>query len=102
MIEEPFAIDEDVFTVNGVWTTATLYVLGGTKAKYQVTAGWKNFMKIVQIANPTTDISDSEHLDENENINEVYDLGGRRMPMLVKGINVVRQSDGRIKKVVRK
>ena len=53
IIKEPMAIDLSVFqtysTVGGKkFTTATLYVPKGTKSKYQNTAGWKNFSKIVE------------------------------------------------------
>lgn len=50
LITEPFAIKDNVFSTNGVFTTATLYVPKGTKAKYEVTDGWKNFSpNIVEI-----------------------------------------------------
>lgn len=55
LIEEPFAIADDVFEAVGVnysiYTTATLIVPIGTKAKYQATDGWKNFTNIVESSN---------------------------------------------------
>ena len=52
LIEMPFAIEIDVFQydVNNEtkFTSATLYVPAGTKAKYQATDGWKNFTNIVE------------------------------------------------------
>ena len=50
MIEQPFAIDFDVFGTDDdrdVFTTATLYVPEGTKELYKATNGWKNFKKIL-------------------------------------------------------
>ena len=46
LIEEPSSIDNDVFST---FTTATLYVPNGTKAKYQATDGWKQFTNIVEM-----------------------------------------------------
>ena len=52
MIEQPFAI-EDVFMYydNGIkkFTSATLYVPRGTKAKYEATDGWKEFTTIIEM-----------------------------------------------------
>ena len=64
-------------------------------------------IEIQQIQGPATDISDAKRLnDKGEMINdksvgEVYDLSGRRMTKAAKGLNVVRQSDGRVKKVLK-
>lgn len=53
MIMQPFAIADNVFQryINNVlqFTTATLYVPYGTKAKYEATDGWKNFTNIVEM-----------------------------------------------------
>ena len=46
-IKEPFAIDSSVFTDN-TKNGGTLYVPAGTKAKYEATAGWKEFKNIVE------------------------------------------------------
>ena len=52
LIEQPFAIDPSVFQYKNNYstefTTATLYVPAGTKAKYQATDGWNNFTNIVE------------------------------------------------------
>ena len=59
LIEEPFAIPANAFQLNnGSFTTATLYVPTGTKAKYQATAGWKNFARIVEEQDETTATKD--------------------------------------------
>lgn len=53
-IENPFVILNDVFenydekTNGSTFTTATLYVPVGTKAKYEATMGWKNFKTIIE------------------------------------------------------
>lgn len=53
-IENPFVILNDVFenydekTNGSTFTTATLYVPVGTKAKYEAAQGWKNFKTIIE------------------------------------------------------
>ena len=53
-IEEPFEILNDVFenyagkANDATFTTATLYVPVGTKAKYEAAQGWKNFKTIIE------------------------------------------------------
>ena len=55
MIKEPFAVDSSSFmyydedTEQRVFTSATLYVPAGTKAKYEATDGWKEFKNIVEM-----------------------------------------------------
>ena len=48
LITEPFEIDEDVFD-SPVYASATLNVPKGTKSKYEATATWNLFQKIVEI-----------------------------------------------------
>lgn len=50
-IEEPFAINNNVFTT---YETTTLYVPYGTAALYRQTDGWKNFQSIVEMDPPMT------------------------------------------------
>ena len=57
LIEDQFAINDNVFqyvyyTTNTLsFTSANLYVPLGTKSKYQVTDGWKNFANIIEMEN---------------------------------------------------
>jgi len=54
-VEKPFDIDNNVFeryndeTNQTSFTSATLYVPKGCKARYEATEGWKNFTHIVEI-----------------------------------------------------
>jgi len=72
-IEEPFAIDDNLFNYY-YWgehsSSATLYVPRGTKAKYQATDGWKNFTTIIE-----TDFNDQPQGDVNgDNVVDVADI----------------------------
>ena len=61
----PVTIEDNVFHMTEIWsedltesttsdfTSATLYVPKGSKAKYQAADGWKNFQNIVEIDVPT-------------------------------------------------
>ncbi len=54
-IEEPFDLDESVFTgsesaVNRVYDNAILYVPVGCRVNYMTTIGWNKFKKIVEVA----------------------------------------------------
>jgi len=50
-IENPFTIDENVFTSNDkdIYATALLIVPVGKKSTYQATDGWKKFTNIVEV-----------------------------------------------------
>ncbi|MBO7141221.1 MAG: leucine-rich repeat protein [Prevotella sp.] len=48
LITDPFEINENVFSNNGSFTTATLYVPRGTKEKYEATSAWNKFQTIVE------------------------------------------------------
>mgnify|MGYP002622756313 CR=1 FL=1 len=62
-IEMPFAINDNTFS-DVTYHTATLTVPNGTKALYQATAGWKNFVQIEEM--PQT-ISSSGNADDSDN-----------------------------------
>ena len=74
----------------------TLYVPKGTKDIYIRYDGWRDFYNIVEF--DPAGINEVK-LDDNENAS-VYGLHGRRLRQPQKGINIIRQSDKTIKKVV--
>ncbi|MBO4613288.1 MAG: leucine-rich repeat domain-containing protein [Bacteroidaceae bacterium] len=57
-IREPFEVEENVFYYYNttekkyMFPNATLYVVKGTKAKYQATAAWNNFPTIEEVDDP--------------------------------------------------
>ena len=56
---------------------------------------------VERTSDTTTDISDTERMNDSRNATPVvvYDLNGRRLNTLTKGLNIVRMNDGRVKKV---
>lgn len=100
MIEEPFSIWDETF--EGAYESATLYVPKGTKAKYETTDGWKLFNRIVELdadGNIPTEI-DEMPAETNATAKECYNMNGQRIGSEHQGLNIVRMSDGSVKKVM--
>lgn len=98
LIENPFLLKESVFTSNNsiVYSQATLYVPQGKKEVYAQTDGWKKFLNIKEI-----DPSGIGTVSRNgATPKEYYSLGGERMNGQQKGLNIIRMSDGTVRKVL--
>lgn len=88
------ALEEDVFMECDL-SKASLIVADGLKADYEVAAQWKEFGKIDEFT--STGI---EAIDNVSGIKAIYDINGARHNNFVKGVNIVKMNDGRIKKVI--
>ncbi|MDY6229309.1 MAG: leucine-rich repeat domain-containing protein, partial [Prevotella sp.] len=101
LIEEPFEINENTF-YNWVkdheeFTTATLYVPTGTKAKYESTPAWNKFANIVEgIENAVKSVETDAKAEETER----YNVSGQRISSPQKGLNIVKMSDGTTRKIM--
>ena len=92
-IENPFEISKGVFGEYGIdagwidFTSATLYVPVGTKAKYEETPVWNLFQNIVEM-DPT---SIEETLQETfcASTPIIYSISGQKLATLKKGINII-------------
>ena len=75
----------------------TLYVPQGTRQRYSGTEVWQDFGEIKEY-----DISGIDKVDNHSKAKEVsrYSLDGQLLSAPVKGLNIVRYSDGSIKKDV--
>lgn len=78
-------------------SNCTLYVPQGTRQRYSGTEVWRDFGEIKEY-----DISGVDKVDNHSEAKEAsrYSLDGQRLSVPVKGLNIVRYSDGSIKKVV--
>lgn len=94
-IEDPQDINENTFH-NDLYNNATLSVPVGTISKYKVRTGWKNFFWIEESA--STKINDIKNGQVNEDMR--YNLSGEMLKQPQQGINIVRMSDGKTKKIV--
>ena len=74
-----------------------LYVPKGCIAVYQQAYGWKNFLNIRDDA-PTGIQSVNNDIDTK--ISHIYNLNGKTQPVLQRGINIVRTTNGKTKKIL--
>jgi hypothetical protein len=90
----PLDITDETFD-NTTYFNATLYVPTGSSQLYKQAAGWKNFFDIKEKdfpSNISTVITQSKKT--------VNDLTGHILYSPTKGVNIIRKSDGKTKKVI--
>lgn len=86
-IETPFAISDDVFySWWNLYDSATLYC--PDPEAYSTTGGWENFTDIRDISRGTTTAIRTA-TGEEEGSTAVYDLNGRRVEKLAKGLYII-------------
>jgi len=108
-ITSPKVIDEfDAST----YANVPLYVPTGTKSLYESVDGWKQFFNIIEMdmsemtqeniwnGNITTNIRTIEINDIGVKEVARYNLDGVRLLLPQKGINILKMSDGTIKKII--
>lgn len=96
MIQEPFEVSNIVS--NLIYNNGTLYVPEGTIEKYKATDGWKQFVWIEEgmptgIKQPNANGADATETQR-------YTIGGDVINKPQRGINIVKMSNGSVKKVV--
>ncbi|MDE5551216.1 MAG: leucine-rich repeat domain-containing protein [Bacteroidaceae bacterium] len=99
LIQRVFDTNSDVFT-RTAYINCTLYVPAGTARKYRVAEGWKEFYQIEDgIPAGIEDVC----IDSSEREPEVgiarYSMNGQVIAAPQKGVNILRMSDGSVKKV---
>lgn len=77
---------------------ATLHVNASVLEKYKNTVPWAQFGRIVPIDGEDTKVVDCR--SANVAITDIYDESGRRRERLGCGINIIRMSDGTVRKVL--
>ena len=96
LIQEPFKVSSIVSDF--IYRNDTLYVPEGTMEKYKATAGWKNFVWMEE-GNPLA-IKLPNGNGSNATETQRYTIGGENINHPQHGINIVKMSDGTVKKVV--
>lgn len=79
---------------DSIYGCATLYVPAGSLESYKTTSPWSNFYKIV-----SGDEAGIVMPSDANGMADIYTLDGQCMGNLRRGVNIVRMSDGTIKKV---
>ena len=84
-------------------SSATLHVPAASIKEYSTTKPWSFFGQIVALTD-ADGIEQVASYERNPTFTNptVYDLNGRRTMKMQKGINLLRNADGRVKKVLRK
>lgn len=88
----------DVFDAD-VLDSAKLYVTADAKSAYETADTWKEFFEAGNVFEMTTGIQFTDYAN-SESVTSVYNINGYRTDKLQKGINVIRYSDGRTRKVI--
>jgi len=92
-----FNIDKNVFS-NKTYLNATLYVPEGRKKAYEAATGWQNFVYMEE--GVPAGIHDV-YYDDSSDVMEVarYDSNGKIILAPTKGLNIIKYSNGKVKKV---
>ena len=77
-------------------SSATLHVPATSLEAYKTSEPWRKFGNIVALTDEEMDVKPIDN--DESSINDVYDLSGRQQTKLKKGINIVRMSNGTIRK----
>jgi len=94
LIQSPAAIPDNAFC-DKTYTDGTLYVPEGTMARYMVRDGWKNFAYMKE---GVPSAISSVNACTNERAR--YTLDGWRTTTSQRGLNIIRMSDGTVRKVM--
>jgi hypothetical protein len=95
---KPSAINDVVFNSNH-YSTVTLYVPKGCVDFYRATYGWWNFTNIVEMDDDATGIGQTNAACTSTVVSR-FDLRGSRLDDQQKGLNIVKKSDGTLRKVL--
>lgn len=96
--ETPSAIEAHASAfANAEYESCILYVPQGTSQDYKSTVPWKYFKNIEEY-----EVSGIDRISQTTNPEEVarYGSDGRLLPVPTKGLNIVKYSDGSIRKVI--
>lgn len=105
-ITNPFEINENVFLCYNYETggapsfsSATLYVPEGTKGLYESTPAWNRFANIIE--DNDTKVVEPQAADASAASVQCYSLDGRRRNEPVKGVYILRNVNGTVRKIMK-
>ena len=81
-----------------IFSKATLHVPAASLEAYKTTEPWSNFDNIVALTDEELPVESIQ--DSKRKIQDVYDLSGRQQTTGRRGINILRYSDGTLKKLM--
>lgn len=83
---------------SSVYANAQLYVPANTSNLYSIAEGWKDFWNLQEVGTSGVD----HIIDKGQAAKEVkrYNVAGREINSLQKGLNIIKMSDGTTKKVI--
>lgn len=84
---------------NDVYVKATLYVPTGMADRYRAAEGWKNFLVIKEMDFPSGIQSLTRESDSQKRI---FGINGQETGAPRKGINIIRDSNGKTRKVIQR
>ncbi len=87
-LENPISGSDNIFA-NAVYENATLYVPTGTEPLYQKCAPWNLFSNIAEMDFTGIDEVLDEVKGENREVKTIYDLQGRKVDTLNKGLYII-------------
>lgn len=93
----PGTIRENAFIQVNL-ASVNLVVPTGSKSAYQNAPGWKDFGTITEMDNIET--ADIQEVKNQSKMQGIYDINGRLLPAMQKGLNIVKMSNGETRKVV--
>lgn len=104
-MQVPFNLDESVFAYlndnynkDRIYLVARLNVPTGRKALYSNVEGWKKFKNIQESAFAGVEGIASDTATPVK----YYSVDGKQHSKAMRGLNIIRMSDGTVKKVVKK
>ena len=101
-IKTVVSLIQDIYDIHSltfpkaVYQNATLYIPQGTLDKYKAANGWKEFYNIED----PTNITSPNYIESVSTETKRYTLDGKHIATPQRGINVVKMSDGTVKKVL--
>ncbi len=79
-----------------------LYVRKGMKEQYETSVYQYIFTRIEEMTDEEAGINDVNNGIKNAEIKHIYDINGRKQNGMQNGVNIIRYSDGSVRKVVKK